>query len=266
MVKVINTRKLGYLFHYSHFLTDCVIPEICKKVYNSDSVYRIKNLNQTIGNFNKFYEDIMGVKNIELSKEDFDKIDCETINIKGLDGFFTPKIVRVAKDFIFERYSIKKEKGYPKVILVERGNRVDLVDENVFKNIDKDKYIFSNGKERRCINNIDSLKNYLQESKVEYETIVLENMPLEKQIKYFNNADLVIASHGASLCNLIFCEKSTNVIEISPSIITNAMQKNVMHWFKNLSQANQLNYFFVENKIDSIINKIKEVESISNRV
>ena len=65
-IKVYNSKKGGSLYHYGHFISDCLIPEINHNLSEYDNIYRIKNLDQTLGNFGKIYEDVMGVKNIEV--------------------------------------------------------------------------------------------------------------------------------------------------------------------------------------------------------
>ena len=33
MIKIINKRKGGFLYHYAHFLCDCLFPEIINNIY-----------------------------------------------------------------------------------------------------------------------------------------------------------------------------------------------------------------------------------------
>ena len=56
-------------FQYPHFLVDVLMIEIDNNVFDYDVVYRIKDLRNTIGNFDKIYEEVMEVKNIEISRE-----------------------------------------------------------------------------------------------------------------------------------------------------------------------------------------------------
>jgi len=46
MIWVKNNRREGSLFHYAHFICDCLFPEIINGVYKYDEVVRMKNLNQ----------------------------------------------------------------------------------------------------------------------------------------------------------------------------------------------------------------------------
>lgn len=55
MIKVINSRDGGSLFHYAHFICDCLFPEIICDIFKYDEVIREKNIHQTIGNFTPFH-------------------------------------------------------------------------------------------------------------------------------------------------------------------------------------------------------------------
>jgi hypothetical protein len=47
MIKVINKRtKRGSLFHYAHFLCDCLFPEIINDIYSYKKVVREKILDK----------------------------------------------------------------------------------------------------------------------------------------------------------------------------------------------------------------------------
>ena len=53
MIKIKNIRKEGSLFHYAHFICDCLFPEIVCDIFKYSEVIREKTIEQTIGNFNK---------------------------------------------------------------------------------------------------------------------------------------------------------------------------------------------------------------------
>jgi hypothetical protein len=82
MIKVKNNRECGSLFHYAHFICDCLFPEIVCDLFNYNEVIREKSIQQTIGNFNNIYRKVMSVKNTELLKNDFNKLDVATIFYK----------------------------------------------------------------------------------------------------------------------------------------------------------------------------------------
>ena len=47
-IKIFNKRYGGSLYHYAHFICDCLFPEIVCDIYNYDVVYRERSINQTI--------------------------------------------------------------------------------------------------------------------------------------------------------------------------------------------------------------------------
>ena len=221
MIKIINKRPDGHLFHYAHFLYDCLFNEILNNVQNYKIVYREKNVDQTIGNFCNIYEEVINLKNIELSKDEFDKIDCETLTTTR---FTNPSIteINLFRDFIFNRYNIISDvlnNEYPEVILIKRGFVEKLVDdEELDKNLDKKYQSKTNGVQRREIFDIDKLEEYLQKKIVSFKSVILENIPFKEQVKYFKNAKIVIYIHGAAVMNMLFCNKDTLLIEVRPDI------------------------------------------------
>jgi hypothetical protein len=48
-----------------------------------------------------------------------------------------------------------------------------------------------------------------------WQTIILEDMPIKKQIETFSNAKQIISTHGAGLVNILWCQPGTQVIEIT---------------------------------------------------
>ena len=66
----------------------------------------------------------------------------------------------------------------------------------------------------RQIHNLDALQVFLGE--LGFETVCLEGMSIENQILLFQEAEFVVAAHGAGLTNLLYCEPGTKVIEFMP--------------------------------------------------
>ena len=74
----------------------------------------------------------------------------------------------------------------------------------------------------------------------------------------FKNANIIIASHGASLSNVIFMKENTSVIEI---ISKHKLNNDNEDTFKNLSLFCKLKHKFIitENEIDNVdIDKLKK--------
>jgi hypothetical protein len=217
MIKVKNNRQNpGAMFHYAHFICDCLFPEIINEIYKYDEVIREKTLEQTIGNFNKIYSEVMQNKNTELLPNDFKKLDIDVIIYKKKEYYCDKDNFTKFRDYIFLRYNIDSlvyNNNYPEVILIRRGERVNLIDDHIL--FEQNDNILT-GKERREIKNIDAVEDYLKNKyPYRFKSLYFENMPFVEQIKYFNNAKLIICAHGAVMSNMFFCKNGTRIIEVT---------------------------------------------------
>jgi capsular polysaccharide biosynthesis protein len=70
-----------------------------------------------------------------------------------------------------------------------------------------------------------------------FEAICLENLTLTEQIKLMSEASAVVASHGAGLTNLVWCQPGTKIVELFA-----AEYVNVCYW--NISCMLNLKYSF----------------------
>jgi capsular polysaccharide biosynthesis protein len=52
--------------------------------------------------------------------------------------------------------------------------------------------------------------------KHQFVPVMMEDLTVTQQIDLFSQADMVVATHGAALANLIFCPPGTRVLELSP--------------------------------------------------
>ena len=96
-----NQRNFGNLFHYAHFITDCLYPEIIQDFYKYKGVIREKSIDQTIGNFHTIYTEVMDIKNIEIDKGVFCTLINPTIVLKKKEDLTDIKYINKFRDFIF---------------------------------------------------------------------------------------------------------------------------------------------------------------------
>jgi hypothetical protein len=255
MIKIVNKRQGGSLFHYAHFLCDCVFVEIINDVYNYKEVIRLKNIDQTIGNFDKIYTDIMMIKNTELLQNDFNSLKINTICYDPKENYINKVYFEKFRNYIFSRYNIKNleyDINYPKVILIKRHSRINLIDDEFLKQQNTN---ITTGSERREINDIDLIESYLNEkynvqSSSTFKSIYFENIPFNEQIKYFNNAKLIICAHGAVMSNMFFCKEGTTIIEVTCN--------TKWIFFDKISNILKLNHVKCEkNNFDEIIKCIE---------
>lgn len=214
-IKVRNKRKGGNLFHFAHFICDCLFPEVLSDIYESEHIFRIKDLNQTLGNFEKIYQEIFNSINVEVDQTAFDKLACKEEVIERLPSHENTKDFKKFTNFIFSSLDIDKslDSSYPQVLLIKRGERVELISDPYLKANNKN---VTNGKERREIKGIERVERRLSEKyQDKFDSVILEEISFKEQVSYFYNAKIIICAHGACMANLFFCQPKTTVIEVS---------------------------------------------------
>jgi hypothetical protein len=258
-LSIINDRKGGSLFHYAHFIIDCLYVEIINDVYKYDIVYREKNIHQTLGNFSKIYEEVMKNKNIELVKGEFDSLDIKPVIFERKENYTDIIYLNKFREFIFTRYNINSleyNKNYPEVILIKRGERIELIDDESLKKINTN---ITTGKERREIKNIERIEKYLKEKYCDkFKSFYMEKESFQEQVKIFNNAKLIIMAHGAAISSVLFCKSETTLIEVT-------CQRNFI-WFDIFIEKLKINHVKIEkNEPDHIIEYLdKDIHINSN--
>jgi len=216
MIKVINRRKGGSLFHYAHFLCDCLFPEIINQLYLHCEVVREKSIHQTIGNFSKIYEEVMGTRNRELLKEEFDQLTPPTplLIYKNKEDYSTLSDFNRFRDFIFNRYKIPLTPlpNFPQILLIKRDDRIPLINDPYLTSLNTN---ITTGKERREIDQIDRLSEHLEHAHgPNFRAVYLERIAFEEQVRYFHSASFIICAHGAGMSNMFFCESATTIFEV----------------------------------------------------
>lgn len=253
-IKIINTPKDGSFFHYAHFICDVLFTEIINDVFYYKNVIRIKSIKHTLGNFYKIYEEVMLVKNNELLPDKFNNLDIKQIVIKERTYYKNKIHFDKFRNYIFSRYNInylKFDNKYPEVILIKRGSRINLIDDQFLKKLNKNT---TTGKERREIKNIEVLDEYLENKfKDKYKSLYFENLEFKEQVKYFNNAKLIICAHGAVMSNMFFCKKNTYILEVTCGVF--------WEYFDCISDILKLNHIkCYENELSEIIKKIEQIK------
>lgn len=249
-IKVHNTRCTGYLYHFPHFIMDGLFNEIRYGIYEYDVVYRRKTLAQSIGVFANIYEDVTGTKNIELCDKEFDDLSLNTI-VTPRPNNPTSEEIEKYRGFIFDRYNITPDLAFPEVVLIERGERVELMIDEELKRIN---WNVTTGKERREINDIYKLKVFLEGKYGEkYKSVVLEKKEFKEQIKYFKNAKIIIGVHGGGLANILFCNIGTVLIEVDGG------GDYGWHFLNNSCKRLGIKQIKCDNKLEAIINTINSI-------
>jgi hypothetical protein len=216
MIKILNRRENGNLFHYAHFICDCLFPEIVMNVHKNKRIIREKSISQTLGNFLPIYCRVMDCKTIEIELSLFDSLNAKLYINKAKENLTHPIYFDIFRKYIFNRFNINPNIFYPKypsVILIQRGKRVKLIDDTQLQEQNGN---YTNGAERREIDNIEKVKMFMKKMfGNDFQTLILENIQFEDQIQYFNNAKIIVCAHGACMSNLFFCKKNTILFEVT---------------------------------------------------
>lgn len=88
----------------------------------------------------------------------------------------------------------------------------------------------------RNVVNEKQVMEFLQ--KFGFQSVVLESLPISKQVDLLANAEVLISPHGAGLTNIIFCSPGTKIIEIFSPIY-------VIRTYWVISNHCQLDYYYI---------------------
>jgi hypothetical protein len=234
--------------------------EIINDVYKYNTVFREKSIHQTLGNFSKIYEEVMKNKNIELVKDEFDSLDIKPVIFKKKGQYTDIEYLNKFREFIFTRYEInlhEYKKNYPEVILVKRGERIELIDDECLKKINDN---MTTGKERREIENIERVEQYLKDKYCDkFKSFYMEEQSFEEQVNIFNNAKLIIMAHGAALSSILFCKPETILIEVTCGM--------KYQWFDICFEKLKINNVKIhENEDDIIIDYLDKDNDVNAKI
>jgi hypothetical protein len=128
------------------------------------------------------------------------------ISYDGFDLEYHNMDVSIIRNKIYNIFDIDSNLNGKNVLLIDRDKP-----HNFYHTQAK---IKGSGSSRRHIPNIDEIYEYLLSKNIAVQKVLLENLSLKEQIILFKTASIVIAQHGASLSNTIWCNPSTKIIEI----------------------------------------------------
>ena len=216
---------------------DIILINSCDIFGNYD--YKLVNKNLLI-NYNKL--EYLEKKYIALSEY---KINSDIKDQKTILNFNKNlyNVLRITdKYFNLINYKISIDRYLHRMYNKNIYNHTILLIERPFiKDLDNVKEKTSG--QRRLVYNHAELKNALKKLyKTKFINVSLDNVTFEEQYYLFKNTKIIIAQHGAGLCNIYLSKSNykTHLIEISPKWIA-----NLNDWFKNLSELCEINYYRV---------------------
>ena len=84
----------------------------------------------------------------------------------------------------------------------------------------------------RRIENFDEVYSYLRDNYKEDKWVVFDKQSVEETMYLFNNAKVIIGSHGAGLSNIVFGNENTQVLEFVPKLNFNCCYWNLSNIMK----------------------------------
>ena len=216
----------GNVDHFYHFLFGLLLPFL---VSQKELLLKKSYQFPDVGPMNRHLAWLseLGIDLEVDANQEIDKQAWSEITFKGWDHprAYQSGEFELARNTLFDlmRFPKPRPNLEPRVLIVARG----------LANYEG-RAKTSNGTSRRSIPNLPDLHSKLS-SLVNVEFVVLEDVSLKDQIKLFSGADLVVAQHGASLSNLVWCKPSTCIIEVTDPQIRPP-------FFKALAQRLSLNY------------------------
>lgn len=208
--KVYIHHGYGNPWHYGHFIHDFLIPVTLLLERNNlhgivKHIYILNTDDQSIGTFRPFAERFLDLQITELREKVFREKDIPLYSLTSYDfgpypKFIFPMLVKQAQKTLSIQYSPYK------VILIERGL-------SVLRN-----NCINTGVNRRFLINHQDIRQKLERRyKNEFKNVILERLSPDEQISLFMNAEIVIAQHGAGLCNIVWMTNPNSlVLEIEP--------------------------------------------------
>jgi hypothetical protein len=170
---------------------------------------------------------------LELSENNFQN---EIITKLGIDN---EKIVdlRVHK-YVKVQYMLIAPTYYkPEPWICKQLKETFLIQSKKSNNFPKRIYISRNNASYRKLLNEKELLKVLEN--LDFKVLCTEGMTIREQAQIFNNAETVIALHGAALANIVFCKEETRVVELRGR----SYNEGLGDVFEHLSSICNLNHY-----------------------
>ena len=158
---------------------------------------------------------------------------CEMREIEAKFLFIDDDFYKFKNSYIPQFFEIEKSVKIVKFFFKKILSNVDKL------NYGKKIFIRREGSNYRKILNESDLIEILRKN--DFEIINPNHFEILDQMKIFSNSELIISPHGSNLTNLIFCNNSTKIFEISPKF-NKPYEVNIADRYKNLSELCNISY------------------------
>lgn len=239
-----QSDRYNYFKWYIHLLknknntNDIILINSCDIFGNYD--YKLINKNMLI-DYNKL--EYLERKYIKLSEYKINSDVKDQNTILNFNKTLYNVLRLTDKYFNLINYKISIDRYLHRIYNKNIYTHTILLIERPFVKFNIDNVKENTSGQRRLIYNHTELKNRLSKLyKTKFMNVSLDNVTFEEQYYLFKNTKIIIAQHGAALCNIYLSKSNykTHLIEISPKWVV-----NLNDWFKNLSELCEINYYRV---------------------
>lgn len=132
-------------------------------------------------------------------------------------GFDKLPAVEAVTDVVQVEEAIVLESAGPETLPAEylRGFRNRLLDRTGTRP-PRRRRLFVRRRHARALDEPEAVIAFLERK--DFEVVDLDELPIDSRISMFQEAEIVVAAHGAELANLLFCQEGARVIELMPDM------------------------------------------------
>jgi hypothetical protein len=252
-----NWMIIGKVPYYGHFLQEIIGSALLYKQKHPLHILWVDNeLGSTAdghemeSKFNLIKNKLRSDQDLELNYHDFSNTNIVFENL--ITFFYSSRFIPNSNE-IFYHFNFKdtymhgmfninkelrnffsnymvKDNSFPKKIFISRKKRSVLIEEFKEESIHFSRY--------SPIWYHDEIENFYK--KMGYEVIEFSNIELDKQIKYFYNAELIAGINGAGFLNGIFCDSDVRFD------IINSHREYVFWWERDIKSVIQAHFNYID--------------------
>ena len=218
---VLPWHARGSVEHYYHFLLGYLLPLARQRQRDSHQHDRRADpplLVRDCGPMNRILREFEGRWQLSVLPPGQHREDGARRNasyVVGMDSWsrYEPDAIRASTQAVREALGMELlTSATPRgrtILVIERGTPDPFYGGTAAE-------VKTSGVDRRSVPNLRDVAESLEECG-EVTILQLEEMSLAEQVRAFEQADIIVAQHGAALANLVWCRPGTGVVEIDPT-------------------------------------------------
>lgn len=212
--RLVPANTTGSVQHYYHFFFAVLVPLL--DLAAQDSLDRVSSI-ASCGPMDRHLEEVSesGIARVMIepagSQPDLPTealVSQELYDKHGLrSAGYSPEVLRRAAVLGSDRFGGRPLSGG--VLVVSRGAPDPFYSSGASE-------MSGGSSSRRSVPNMAEIVEALSSDGHEVQHVELERASLRSQVRMFSGAQVVVAQHGASLANVLWMSRGSNVVEIVP--------------------------------------------------